>query len=80
MVSLRPDAWAVAALELAFPPTAAYAAWQADALVQTLQPNPVHPLVHEQPEEVKLGKPPEATDDCARERWEPSNIVPPHPG
>lgn len=70
----------VAAPELELPPTAAYAVWHADALVQTLQPNPVHPLVHEQPEEVKLGKPPEAAEDGARERWEPSNMVPPHPG
>lgn len=77
MVSLTP---VVEVLSLALPLTAAYAAWHADAVVQTLQPTPVHPSVHEQPEEVKLGKPPEATEDGARERWEPSNMVPPHAG
>ena len=79
MVSFRPDTWVVAEL-LELPLTAAYADWQADALVQTLHPTPVHPSVHEQPEEVKLGKPPDAEEGGARERLEPSNMVPPHAG
>lgn len=80
IVSFKPATPLSPEIALALPLTAAYATWHAEAVVQTLQPTPPHPLSQVQLDEVKFAKPGDDADGWAKERLEPSNMVPPHPG
>lgn len=51
------------------------ALWQAEAVWQTLQPVPVHPLWQEHPDEVRLANPPDEVD--VKGLCEPSKMFPP---
>jgi hypothetical protein len=62
IVSFKPARPLSPEIALALPLTAVYATWHAEAVVQTLQPTPPHPLSQVQLDAVKFAKPGDDAD------------------